>query len=152
MNKKCIKHVTVVQKNVQIKLKLNRKMSESSSPERHCFDVLSQMWKTASTRPTSTQQCWDHPTHSLAAFLHAQHNKLYQLAKERLNNQTVCKHKSKQVSVNPCPGCLKLQPNQFPDFQDTFFKNSTRFLRDKPYNIKMQVKFFILWGPPIFEF
>ena len=37
--------------------------------------------------------------------------------------------------------CLQIQPNQFPgDIQDTFF-NSRRFLRDKPYNIKMHVKF-----------
>jgi len=42
--------------------------------------------------------------------------------------------------------CLQIQPDQFPgDFQKIsrihFKKNSGRFLRDKPYNIKMQVKF-----------
>jgi len=42
-------------------------------------------------------------------------------------------------------GCLHIQPNQFPeDFQEisrTHIFNSRRFSRDKPYNIKMQMKF-----------
>ena len=38
------------------------------------------------------------------------------------------------------PRCLQIQPNQFPeDIQDTFF-TLQKILRDKPYNIKMQVE------------
>ena len=37
---------------------------------------------------------------------------------------------------------LQIQPYQFPGYiQDTYFKNSRRFLHDKPYNVRMQVKF-----------
>ena len=42
------------------------------------------------------------------------------------------------------PGCLQIQPNQFAgDIQNTYIfkKFHTIFLRDKPYNIRMQVKF-----------
>jgi len=39
-------------------------------------------------------------------------------------------------------GCLQIEPNQFPgDIKDTFLKHPRRFLRGKPYNIKMQAKF-----------
>jgi len=43
---------------------------------------------------------------------------------------------SKQLATYQ-QGVYKSSPT---DFQDTFLKSSRRFLRDKPYNIKMQAK------------
>jgi len=44
-----------------------------------------------------------------------------------------------RLTISECP---QIQPKQLPDdIQDTSLQNSRRFLRDKPYNIKMLVKF-----------
>jgi len=53
-------------------------------------------------------------------------------------------HFSKFQTIRYVPGCLQIQPNQFAgDIQNTYIfkKFHTIFLRDKPYNIRMQVKF-----------
>jgi len=48
-----------------------------------------------------------------------------------------------------------MQRKQFPrEFRDTLFKKFQKIFRDKPYNIKMQVKMLVIpftQGPHIFQ-